>query len=134
MQVDALASNPTNSKLAERVAYLWRCFAHINGAYIRLKNGVCLPQLGGYIPGHQAAHIAHNERMLKLQAAVEAVLPAAVGAAAPVHAKGVKGSSQPECKPAGPVAEGLEVAGSDLATYSGSTNYEKLQEAVKQNQ
>lgn len=147
--VDALASNPSNTKLAERVAYLWRCFAHVNAAYIRLKNTVCLPQLGGYIPGHQAAHVAHNERMLKLQAAVEAVLSAALGAPGPAR---LTVSSSPaaaaagdcavpkaadgpvQCKPAGPVAEALEESASDLAAYPGATHLEKLMAATKQQQ
>lgn len=37
LQTDALAADPSNSRLAARVSTLWRSFSFVNSFYIKLK-------------------------------------------------------------------------------------------------
>lgn len=76
---DTLASDPTNSRLASKLASQWQTFSTINSFYCALKADVCFPQIGAFFPGHEAQALALNAALVAAQGELGAIIAAGPG-------------------------------------------------------
>ncbi|KAL4537156.1 hypothetical protein Ndes2526B_g04932 [Nannochloris sp. 'desiccata'] len=71
---EALAEDPSNTRLLSSLKNSWTNFTTINTFYSTIKRDICLPQIGDFFPGHQAQALANNETMIQEQMKIDALL------------------------------------------------------------
>jgi tellurite resistance protein len=71
---EALAEDPSNTRLKSSLRTSWTNFTTINTFYSTIKKDICLPQIGDFFPGHQAQALANNAKMIEEQNKIDALL------------------------------------------------------------